>query len=150
MNPSPNLPSRAQQITYVPRLEDWPDAGVYQVSIRLKRNARIAVGRLGRFLFPAGLYVYTGRASRALPARVRRHVEGRNKTHWHIDYLLAHRHARLLRVDLVSANPERECELSQAVGASGRCIVHGFGSSDCGKGCETHLWLWAMWRASGG
>ncbi|MGD2109563.1 MAG: DUF123 domain-containing protein [Phycisphaerae bacterium] len=70
-----------------------------------------------------------------------RYAKGEHKKHWHIDYLLDHRHAWLLRVDLVSADPETECELNQAVGASGRCVVRGFGSSDCGRGRDAHLWL---------
>ena len=141
MNPSPNLRLQTPQIEYSPLPEGWPGAGVYQLWIRLNRNARITVGRLGRFVFPAGVYVYTGRASRALRARVLRHAKGGNKKHWHIDYLLDHRYVRLVRVGLVSVDPETECELNQAVGASGRCVVRGFGSSDCGRGCETHLWL---------
>ena len=141
MNKSPNLAYQTQQITYAPPLENWPDAGVYQLWIRMCRGARLRVGRLGRFVFPAGVYVYTGRASRALRARVLRHVEGGGKKHWHIDYLLAHRHARVLRADLVSVDPEAECELNQSVGVYGRCVARGFGSSDCSASCQTHLWL---------
>jgi hypothetical protein len=66
MNPLVHLASPVQRpAPYNPPLDEWPDVGVYQLWIRLNRNARITVGRLGRFVFPAGMYVYTGRASRA-------------------------------------------------------------------------------------
>ncbi len=129
------------RVGFDPPLKDWPDAGVYQLWIRLPRNARITIGRLGRFLFPAGTYVYTGRASRALPARVSRHVSGARKVHWHIDYLLAHQQTRIVRVALASFDPEAECELNQAIAAQARCVAGGFGSSDCRAGCGSHLWL---------
>ena len=52
MSPSPNLKLQAPQIKYSPALEGWPGAGVYQLWIRLNLNARITVGRSGRFVFP--------------------------------------------------------------------------------------------------
>ena len=62
MNPSPNLKLQTPQIEYSPPLEVWPGAGVYQRWIRLNRNARITVGRLGQFVFPAGVsYAASGR-----------------------------------------------------------------------------------------
>jgi len=124
-----------------PPLEDWPEAGVYQLWIRLTRDARITVGRLGRFVFPAGMYVYTGRASRVLRARVLRHARGGSKKHWHIDYLLGHRYARLFRVVLVSDNPDEECSASRAITSQRECIAPGFGASDCREGCASHLFL---------
>ena len=108
--------ARLRQVIFDPPFEDWPDAGAYQLWIRLCRDARVTVGRLGRLLFPAGVYVYTGRASRALRARVLRHIEGGKNKHWHIDYLLAHQQAQVLRVGFASVDPEAECELNQSIG----------------------------------
>lgn len=124
----------------VPALEIWPDAGVYQLWVRLRRSVRLRVGSLGAIRLSAGMYVYTGRASRALPARVRRHVNGGERRHWHIDYLLAAKAARIERVELASTNPNDECRINAATGRRAVCAVLRFGASDCRSGCPAHLW----------
>jgi Uri superfamily endonuclease len=119
---------------------------------------RVRVGRLGTFRFPAGLYVYTGRAARGLRARVLRHLrwcQGRPRRpyhppsthgrdgrttppkHWHIDYLLARREVHVERVVLASPDPGDECAVNQAV--PGMAVVPGFGASDCRECCRAHL-----------
>ena len=119
-----------------------PPRGVYLLTIRLARPARIRVGRLGRFDFPAGLYVYAGSAQRNLPARVRRHLRkppGKPRR-WHIDYLLAHPAATVVRVQASQAPKTGECDLiRQAARAGGQCIAPAFGSSDCPGPCPAHL-----------
>jgi Uri superfamily endonuclease len=125
----------------VPSLERWPDRGVYQLWLRLPVDLSMVVGRLGRFRFPAGLYVYTGRASRALRARVLRHVRGAQRKHWHIDHLLAGRGVRIERVTLASEDPQEECACHQTVSRRGRCVAPRFGASDCRQGCSAHLCL---------
>jgi Uri superfamily endonuclease len=127
------------QPVFKPLLATWPDAGVYQLWLRVTTARWIRVGRLGRFVFPAGLYVYTGRAMRALPSRVARHAQGARVKHWHIDYLLASQAVRLEKIVLVSQNPAAECRLNQSVGEGAVCPVPGFGSSDCRAGCKAHL-----------
>jgi Uri superfamily endonuclease len=97
---------------------------------------RLVIGRLGECDFPAGDYVYTGSAKRNLEARIARHLREGKKLHWHIDYLLASRHAESIDV-IHSSIPE--CELHQA--ASGRIPVPGFGATDCRAGCGSHLKL---------
>lgn len=124
-----------------PPLMAWPDAGVYQLWLRVMTARRLRVGRLGRFLFPPGVYVYTGRAARALPARIARHARGARVKHWHIDYLLASQAVRLEKIVLVSLDPAAECPLNQSVGESAACPVPDFGNSDCRAGCKAHLWL---------
>jgi Uri superfamily endonuclease len=127
---------------------------------------RVQVGRLGMFRFPAGTYVYTGRAARGLRARVRRHLRGCHGrtgreasgcTHgrsrragtrgtgqdrvpakfWHIDYLLARREVHVERVVLASPDPGNECAVNQTV--RGTAVVAGFGASDCRQRCRAHL-----------
>jgi len=134
-------PDISEPLGFDPPLEDWPDAGVYQVRVRIRRGARIVVGRLGRFVFPAGVYVYTGRAPRGLRARVLRYVNGSSRQHWHIDYLLAHRRVHLERVSLASPDPEAECAINQATGVDAVAKVPGFGASECRWGCPAHLWF---------
>ncbi|MBI4757351.1 MAG: GIY-YIG nuclease family protein [Betaproteobacteria bacterium] len=107
----------------------------YQLFIEVARGLEVLqVGRLGRFDFPAGLYVYTGSARRALEARIRRHVEGAARKHWHIDYLLAVPGVRVVRV-LYHDQPE--CAVNAAT--PGSVVVPRFGASDCRAGCGSHL-----------
>jgi Uri superfamily endonuclease len=108
----------------------------YQLAIETKRAMRIQVGRLGEFLFPAGHYVYTGSARRGLEARIRRHLSGDKRLHWHIDYLLA---APGVQITGVSTFDATECALNRRT--PGEIVVEGFGSSDCASGCGSHLKL---------
>ena len=113
------------------------DSGFYQLIIALPRKRNLRVGRLGRFSFPAGYYVYTGRAKRGLSARIARHMRKRKGIHWHIDYLL--RYGRITKVNRYERRNLSECELNRRVERLSRsqAIAKGFGSSDCE--CLTHL-----------
>ncbi len=106
----------------------------YQLHIRLRKRRVLNIGRLGRFAFPAGLYIYTGSARTNLQARVQRHLSRDKKLRWHIDYLLADPYVCLVDV-VLSCEPE--CCLNQSF--RGTSIVWGFGSSDCKNGCGSHL-----------
>jgi Uri superfamily endonuclease len=130
----------ATPVVFEPPIERWPAAGVYQLWLRVSVASRLTIGRLGRFTFPAGRYVYTGRASRGLRARVLRHARGAHRKHWHIDYLLARREVRLERVRLASSDPDDECAINRALSAEGAAVAPGFGASDCRSHCPTHLW----------
>ncbi|MEM0322310.1 MAG: GIY-YIG nuclease family protein, partial [Thermoprotei archaeon] len=88
------------------------DSGVYQLVIRLDRECAITIGRLGRFVFPAGYYVYTGSAKKGLEARVSRHLREDKKLKWHIDYFL--KHARVVEVKKY-CDGQGECELNLAL-----------------------------------
>ncbi len=120
-----------------PALADWPDAGVYQLRLRVSVALRLTVGRLGRWALPAGEYVYTGRATRGLRARVRRHICGGRCRHWHIDYLLARHGVQITDVTLASRCAADECAVNQRT--EGRVVIPGFGASDCRRGCGAHL-----------
>lgn len=113
---------------------DVLSATVYQLDIVLAADARIAVGRLGEYLFPAGRYVYTGSARRNLDARVRRHLSRDKKQRWHVDYLLM---AELAEVVGVRLFEDGECAVNQAT--EGVVVAPGFGASDCRSGCGSHL-----------
>src|SRR5438445_7719226 len=113
------------------------DPGVYQLHLHLPKHARVKVGRLGIFLFPAGRYVYTGSALGGLARRLNRHQQRKKTLHWHIDYLL--RHARIEEIEPLPTTERLECALNarslERPGA--RVVVKGFGSSDCR--CPAHL-----------
>ncbi len=61
----------------------------YQLSIEVAAPISVCIGRLGTFIFQAGIYVYTGSARKNMDARLKRHFSKEKKMHWHIDYLLA-------------------------------------------------------------
>ena len=109
-------------------------AFTYQLHLRVSKPVTVQVGRLGRFRFPAGDYVYTGTARRQLAARVRRHLAASKTLRWHIDYLLAARPVKIVGIHLADTG---ECELNQSV--NGDILVPGFGASDCRSGCGSHL-----------
>jgi len=106
----------------------------YQLVLRLKRSARLRIGRLGVFDFPAGCYVYTGSAKRNLEARVARHLSSGKRLHWHIDYLLCCAGVEVLRVRRFR---RAECAVNSRT--RGAILVPGFGASDCRAGCGAHL-----------
>ena len=126
-----------QELTQASRRSALTDSGLYQLVIRLGEKHVIDVGRLGRFAFPAGYYVYTGSARRGLEARVARHLRKEKRLRWHVDYLLTR--ARVVEVKRYREGRISECELSRRVeGLPGSDVVApGFGSSDCR--CSTHL-----------
>lgn len=115
--------------------------GSYLLIMRLDRElADLEVGRLGRFTFAAGFYLYIGSAFGAGGVRARlAHHARRHKPRprWHIDYLRAH--AALVETwSLVS-----EARLEQPLAAVLRAApglsapVGRFGASDARSG--SHL-----------
>ncbi|AMN48316.1 hypothetical protein ACG33_14655 [Steroidobacter denitrificans] len=106
----------------------------YQLVIEVTRSLRVRVGRLGTFEFAAGVYVYTGSARRNIEARIARHERKSKPLRWHIDYLLAARGVRILRVVRSGC---AECALNRAT--AGQIPIAGFGASDCRAGCGSHL-----------
>ena len=111
--------------------------GVYHLVLRLARPAVLRVGRLGRFAFPAGYYVYTGSAMNGLEGRLARHRRERKKVRWHIDYLL--RRAELVEVVPIATRRKTECARSRRILSlpGAEVVAPRFGSSDCR--CPAHL-----------
>jgi Uri superfamily endonuclease len=106
----------------------------YQLSIEVAAPISVCIGRLGTFIFQAGIYIYTGSARKNMDARLKRHFSRAKKMHWHIDYLLAAPGVRVLNVVRLQ---ESECEVNQRT--IGELPVKGFGASDCISGCGSHL-----------
>ena len=106
----------------------------YQLYITIKHNINVQIGRLGRFDFPAGLYVYTGSAKRGMENRLARHLSKEKKLRWHIDYLLNHPDVSITKIEKCI---ESECEINSKT--EGEILVPGFGSSDCRAQCGSHL-----------
>lgn len=122
---------------YDKKLKRGDPRGTYLVILRMERSEVIPVGKLGRFHFPAGYYVYVGSALAGLGRRLNRHLRRQKALHWHIDYLLERAQLKEVRAEV---NPERlECEWAKAIGelAEAEFPAPGFGASDCA--CRSHL-----------
>jgi len=111
------------------------DRGSYILILRLSRRTRIAVGSLGEIAFPAGYYLYTGSAKKALGARMARHLRKRKNFFWHIDYLVDHCDQSMCIP--VRTGDDLEHEMAANLRKITDWSIPGFGSSDCP--CETHL-----------
>jgi Uri superfamily endonuclease len=113
--------------------------GTYGLLLRLDEAREIEVGRLGRFVFKAGYYLYVGSAlgPGGLAARLGRHLRGEKGPFWHIDYLRAV--AVVTAVCWLESPVRYEHEWATAAqqlpGAT--VPVPRFGASDCR--CLAHL-----------
>jgi sugar fermentation stimulation protein A len=112
-------------------------SGVYVAIFDLPRPRTIAIGRLGRFRFSAGRYLYVGSAQRNLQQRLARHARRRKPLRWHIDYLACQ--ARFVGALIFEAPGDLECRLAAMLARSCARPVDGFGASDCR--CGGHLFF---------
>ena len=123
------------------------DPGSYALALRLRHAQVLAVGRLGRLDFRAGVWLYVGsaRGPGGLRARVGRHWLGPARSRWHIDYL--RRAAAPLGAAVRQADASLECRWAARLADAPHWTSgpEGFGASDCR--CPTHLFAWA---ATGG
>ena len=108
----------------------------YQLLIKVTKDIDLKVGKLGRFIFPVGSYVYTGSAKTNIDKRIERHLSKEKKLHWHIDYLLNNDAVKIIDI---KKSEMIECSLNKKT--KGTIIIDGFGSSDCNLSCKSHLKL---------
>ena len=114
--------------------------GSYMLIIRVKKDSKIEIGKLGKLNFKKGFYCYVGSAlgkSMSLENRVRRHFRKEKKIKWHIDYLLANKNVSIEGVILFPSKKRMECFLSRKIEKRADETVSKFGSSDCN--CKGHL-----------
>ena len=111
--------------------------GIYILEIFIDRSISVKVGKLGCIKFGKGPYVYVGSAQNNLEKRVRRHLSKQKKIFWHIDYLLANRHVKIIGVFYKRAAKSEECRFAAEIAKSSLPMT-GFGSSDCK--CTSHLY----------
>jgi Uri superfamily endonuclease len=121
-----------------------PRRGVYGLVLRVTRETKVEVGRLGSVEFRPGIYVYIGSALSSLQARIRRHYSQAKKRHWHIDYLTSRSEVKLLGHAVRQTSRPIECSVSRAVKENSTTSVHRFGSSDCD--CDSHLHFFSTLR----
>jgi len=119
-----------------------PEApGLYALIIEVPSTIGAKIGSLGVKRFTAGCYVYLGSAKGpgGLAARISRHVSREKKLRWHIDYLLTSG-ASVHAVVYAEEHVRPECILTPLLEELGFTHpVEGFGSSDCRRGCRSHL-----------
>jgi len=111
--------------------------GTYILVIELTKTQNIKPGKLPRSEFQKGMYLYIGRARRALQARLKRHFRRNKKTFWHIDYLL--KKAQIKEI-WIKKDFFDECDTARKIREFLPSVLSaqkGFGSSDCG--CPGHL-----------
>jgi len=106
----------------------------YQLFINVAKEIDLIIGKLGRFIFPVGSYVYTGSAKTNIDKRIERHLCKEKKLHWHIDYLLNNDAVKIIDI---KKSEMIECSLNKKT--YGMIIIRGFGSSDCNFCCGSHL-----------
>ena len=106
----------------------------YQLFIIVTKEIELKVGKLGKFIFPIGFYVYTGSAKKNIDKRIERHLSKKKNLHWHIDYLL---NSNAVQIINIKKSRMTECSLNKKT--KGKIIINGFGSSDCNLCCKSHL-----------
>ena len=106
----------------------------YQLFIIVTKEIELKVGKLGKFIFPIGSYVYTGSAKKNIDKRIERHLSKKKNLHWHIDYLI---NSDAVQIINIKKSQMTECSLNKKT--KGRIIIDGFGSSDCNLCCGSHL-----------
>ena len=121
------------------------EGGAYVLRLVLRKPARLMIGALGEHELKPGRYLYVGSARRGIESRVERHRRlastKAGTAHWHIDYLLLHRHCKLIGIVILPG--AQECRVSRLIGMrNGATVpVPGFGSTDCRSGCRAHLYF---------
>ena len=106
----------------------------YQLFIIVTKEIELKVGKLGKFIFPIGSYVYTGSAKKNIDKRIERHLSKKKNLRWHIDYLL---NSDAVQIINIKKSRMTECSLNKKT--KGTIIINGFGSSDCNLCCKSHL-----------
>lgn len=123
------------------RAKSMAPKGTYLLILRLDTDLTgLAIGRLGRYDFAAGYYLYLGSAFGAggLAARLAHHRRAvKPHPHWHVDYLRACTH--LIETWAVGSGMRKECCWTQGLAESPGLSfpVPSFGASD--NGCVSHL-----------
>jgi Uri superfamily endonuclease len=108
--------------------------GCYILVIKLEKDKKIQIGKLGKIHFKYGFYIYVGSALNGLEQRINRHLKKTKKKHWHIDYLLDF--AEVIEILYKESEIKTECEISSILDKH-LISIQGFGCSDCR--CKTHL-----------
>ncbi len=108
--------------------------GTYVLVLHNCADLRLEVGALGVCEFKAGWYLYVGSAMSGLRARIRRHLNKKKVSHWHVDYLT--NAARVAGAVVLVSEDRLECDVADKL-RTRLASITGFGCSDCE--CRSHL-----------
>ncbi len=112
--------------------------GIYSLVLILESQQHIGIGKLGRYFFKKGYYVYSGSAMGGF-GRIKYHLKENKKKRWHIDYLSEKaKIVKIIRLE-TKINYEHYISKNLSYEKGAEIPVFKFGSSDCKKGCEAHL-----------
>jgi Uri superfamily endonuclease len=118
--------------------------GSYILLIKLKKNSKIRIGKLGIIDFFRGYYCYVGSAlgkTINLERRVARHKrlneEKSGRLKWHVDYFLVNPNASIVKTIVIDTDERVECRISRMLERFASTSIPNFGSSDCD--CKGHL-----------
>lgn len=119
--------------------------GAYLLIMEIKQATRIQIKSLGSVSFAPGEWVYVGSAmgngSTSVENRLLRHFREDKKIYWHIDYLLSAGAVITMALGIESQK-HIECLLAQSLSDHDNFLPgpRDFGSSDCRRGCSTHIY----------
>lgn len=108
--------------------------GSYVLLIKITRDQKIQIGKLGNLFFKKGFYVYTGSALNNIEKRIQRHLKKDKKFHWHVDYLLDK--SEIVNAYYKQSNTSEECKIAKIFSEKMKWMPD-FGCSDCN--CKSHL-----------
>jgi Uri superfamily endonuclease len=119
-------------------------SGVYTMILFMPKEVTVNIGALGKQRLPSGHYSYTGSAlgkGASLKHRIARHLRKEKRLFWHIDYLLADQNVFVEAIVTAETKEKIECTLNQYLKQikGVKVPIYGFGASDCGKKCGSHL-----------
>jgi len=114
-------------------------SGTYVVLLFNDSKKKIQIGRLGKFNFNRGYYIYIGSAMGigGIKSRVTRHLKKEKLKQWHLDYL--RNSIDIVEIWYYYGSEKKECEWASVFNRLDdyKYPVKGFGSSDCK--CYSHL-----------
>jgi Uri superfamily endonuclease len=113
--------------------------GTYLLQLSLVHPATVEIGKLGCFKFHKGCYYYVGSAfgPGGLRARLKHHLRGASRLHWHVDYLRKQADIQAIWLSQDTHHLEHQWATTIENLIQGPVFVMGFGASDCA--CKTHL-----------
>ena len=118
------------------------EKGTYLLLVKVKDNPIIHVSKK-IWMFEKGIYAYIGSARNTggLRARIGRHLKQDKKLYWHIDYLLENSYVEIIGTIFTTSKKNLECEVVKTLIKEGTETPYAkrFGSSDCKKGCPSHI-----------
>ena len=111
-------------------IENMPRSvkGAYVIEFFLQSPIFLTVGKLGKFRLEPGWCYYIGSARNGLRGRLIRHITGKGRLWWHIDYL--RRKIAPARFWYVVTDERLESSIVKIVESKAAPAIAGFGAGD--------------------